>query len=96
LGEEPFPYEFSEQDLFENIRPVVRAYNSGQFRIPILRDRYRRLSGLYDALQGQYIELAGLLIEAGGALPGHLDFRGINAAVREDCDGEEVCGHAQF
>jgi hypothetical protein len=28
-GEEPFPYEFSEQDLYENIRHDIRDYENG-------------------------------------------------------------------
>jgi|LSQX01.3.fsa_nt_gb hypothetical protein len=28
-GEEPFSYEFSEQDLYENIRHDIRDYENG-------------------------------------------------------------------
>lgn len=28
-GEEPFPYEFSEQDLYENIRHDISDYENG-------------------------------------------------------------------
>ncbi len=28
-GEEPFSYEFSEQDLYENIRHDIRGYENG-------------------------------------------------------------------
>lgn len=34
-SEEPFPYEFSKQDLYENIRHDIRDYEAGELDITI-------------------------------------------------------------
>jgi len=35
-GQEPFPYVYSEQDLFEHIRKDFRAYESGQLDVSVM------------------------------------------------------------
>ncbi len=34
-GQEPFPYEFSEQDLYANIERDIRAYEAGELNITL-------------------------------------------------------------
>jgi len=34
-SEEPFPHEFSEQDLYENIRHDIRDYETGELDISV-------------------------------------------------------------
>jgi hypothetical protein len=34
-GEEPLPYVFSEQDLYENIRKDIRKYKAGELNMKI-------------------------------------------------------------
>ena len=56
FGEEPFPHTWSNQDLFEQIRKLVIAYESGKLQldkiIPI-----EQLARKYEALKAQYIDL---------------------------------------
>ncbi len=54
--EEPFPYEWSEQDLYEQIRKLILQYNQGKLdvTIPSLEERQRIR---YEALKDSYMEL---------------------------------------
>ena len=94
LGTEPYPYEFSEQDLLENAGRLVTAYNTGTFKIPSIRARYRKLLDRYNNLQRDYIELALLYRETAGRVPKHLDHYGMTP--EEIQDGEEEEENARF
>jgi len=54
--EEPFPYEWSEQDLYEQIRKLILQYNQGKLdiTIPSAEERQRIR---YEALKDSYLEL---------------------------------------
>ncbi|WP_368487923.1 hypothetical protein [Clostridium sp. BJN0013] len=54
--EEPFPYEWSEQDLYEQIRKLILQYNQGELdiTIPSAEERQRVR---YEALKDSYLEL---------------------------------------
>lgn len=54
--EEPFPYEWSEQDLYEQIRRLIFQYNQGQLDITI-PSAEERLRIRYEALKDSYLEL---------------------------------------
>jgi hypothetical protein len=42
-GEEPFPYEFTEQDLYENIRHDICNYEAGELDVTVkTRSEYLR------------------------------------------------------
>lgn len=60
--EEPFPYEWSEQDLYEQIRKLIFLYKDGMLDIsvPSLQERQRMR---YDALKESYLELWGKVTE---------------------------------
>lgn len=54
--EEPFPNEWSEQDLYEQIRKLILQYNQGKLdiTIPSAEERQRIR---YKALKDSYLEL---------------------------------------
>jgi hypothetical protein len=53
--EEPFPYEFSEQDLYENIRRDIHDYEAGELDVTLKkRSEYRQEE--LEHLKGLYIE----------------------------------------
>lgn len=54
--EEPFPYEWSEQDLYEQIRKLILQYNQGNLdiTIPSAEERQR---ARYEALKDSYLKL---------------------------------------
>ncbi len=54
--EEPFPYEWSEQDLYEQIRKLVIQYNQGKLdiTIPSAEERFRIR---YESLKDSYLDL---------------------------------------
>jgi hypothetical protein len=56
--EEPFPYEWSEQDLYEQIRKLILQYNQGKLdvTVPSAEERQRIR---YEALKNSYLELLG-------------------------------------
>ena len=54
--EEPFPYEWSEQDLYEQIRKLMLQYNQGKLDITIPSSEERQRIR-YEALKDSYIEL---------------------------------------
>ena len=54
--EEPFPYEWSEQDLYEQIRKLILQYEDGILDINIPSYQERQMMR-YDALKESYLEL---------------------------------------
>ena len=54
--EEPFPYEWSEQDLYEQIRKLILQYEDGILDISIPSYQERQMMR-YDALKESYLEL---------------------------------------
>lgn len=54
-AEEPFPYEFSEQDLFANIRQDIRDYESGELDVKVKSPSERWQEEL-EYLKNLYIE----------------------------------------
>lgn len=77
-GDEPFPYEYSEQDLYEQIRKLVMDYHKGMVDVTLkgtelrFRQRYESLKGEYleamykiRALESEVKELKGVLLERG-------------------------------
>ena len=54
--EEPFPYEWSEQDLYEQIRKLVLQYEQGKLDITI-PSAEERCKMRYESLKGSYLEL---------------------------------------
>ena len=54
--EEPFPYEWSEQDLYEQIRKLIFQYQHGELDIAIPSAEERQKIR-YEALKDNYIEL---------------------------------------
>jgi hypothetical protein len=67
--EEPFPFEWSDQDLYEQIRKLVMEYNDGMLVIPPIPSKYRRLKRRYEEIQKHFIRLAELYFERCGELP---------------------------
>jgi hypothetical protein len=54
-AEEPFPYEFSEQDLYTNIRRDISAYEAGELDTAVKSPSVRWLEE-HEYLQQLYIE----------------------------------------
>lgn len=54
-SEEPFPYEYTEQDLYEQIRKLVKKYHEGLLDVT-LKGPELRLKQQYDALKDEYID----------------------------------------
>jgi len=54
--EEPFPYELSEQDLYEQIRKLMLQYNQGKLDVTLPSSEERQRIR-YEALKDSYIEL---------------------------------------
>lgn len=54
--EEPFPYEWSEQDLYEQIRKLVLQYNQGKLDVTIPSSKERQRIR-YETLKDSYMEL---------------------------------------
>lgn len=53
-NEEPFPYEYTEQDLYEQIRKMVMNYHKGLLSVA-LKGSELRLKQRYETLKGDYI-----------------------------------------
>lgn len=60
--EEPFPYEWREQDLYEQIRKLIFQYEQGKLDISVPSFPERQ-SMRYDALKESYLELLGEVTE---------------------------------
>lgn len=56
--EEPFPYEWSERDLYEQIRKLILQYNQGQLDITIPSVEESQILR-YESLKYNYLELLG-------------------------------------
>lgn len=54
-AQEPFPYEFTEQDLFANIERDIRAYEAGELDITF-KSQSDRWQDEREYLQNLYIE----------------------------------------
>ena len=54
--EEPFPYEWSEQDLYEQIRKLILQYEQGKLDITIPSAEERRKIR-YESLKDSYLQL---------------------------------------
>lgn len=54
--EEPFPYEWSEQDLYEQIRKLILQYEQGKLNITI-PSKEERQKMRYESLKDSYLEL---------------------------------------
>lgn len=54
-AKEPFPYEFSEQDLYANIWRDIRDYEAGELDVTVKRPSERRQEER-EYLQNLYIE----------------------------------------
>ena len=86
--EEPFPYEWSEQDLYEQIRKLSRAYDKGELTIPAIPSKYARLLKRYNDLQNEIVDLAILYYSQCGKLPGQFDY--LNPIAAANAGGLEV------
>lgn len=56
-GQEPFPYEFSEQDLYTNINHDIRAYEAGALDVTV-KSPAQRWQEEREYLQNLYVEKA--------------------------------------
>lgn len=67
--EELFPYEWSEQDLYEQIRRLIFQYEEGalDISVPSIQERQRMR---YDALKESYLELLGDVTELKDTISG--------------------------
>ncbi len=54
-AEEPFPYEFSQQDLYANIKRDINAYDAGKLDVT-LKSQLQRLQKEREYLQNLYAE----------------------------------------
>lgn len=77
-ADEPFPYEYSEQDLYEQIRKLVMNYHRGLVDVTIkgpelrlkqqfesLKDDYIEAMCRIQSLENEVKELRGMLLERG-------------------------------
>lgn len=76
--EEPFPYEWTAQDLAEQIKSHVKSYKNGELDVTI-KPPTERLRERYEALKEEYMDLAceahllmKVVEEAGLTLPDEL------------------------
>ena len=60
--EDPFPYEWSGQDLYEQIRKLIFQYEEGVLDISV-PDHQERQRIRYDDLKESYLELLGEVTE---------------------------------
>ena len=67
--EDPFPYEWSEQDLYEQIRKLIFQYEKGVLDISVPEPQERQKMR-YDDLKESYLELLGEVTELRGTISG--------------------------
>jgi hypothetical protein len=67
--EGPFPYEYTEQDLCEQIRKLANEYNAGRLAIPSIPSRHKRLQKRCGELKKDFPGAAPLYCERCGGLP---------------------------
>jgi len=81
--DEPFPYEWSEQDLYEQIRKLISQYEHGvlDISVPSHQERQRRR---YDALKDSYLELMGEVIELRETISGAAELLCKNKRIPSD------------
>ena len=60
--EEPFPYQWSEQDLYEQIRKLIHQYEQGALDISV-PSKEERQKIRYESLKDSYLELLGETIQ---------------------------------
>jgi len=76
-GQEPFPYEFSEQDLYTNIDHDIRVYDAGELDVTVKSPSERwleereYLQNLYIAKAGEAQEFADYVAELERILSAH-------------------------
>jgi len=66
--EEPFPNEWSEQDLYEQIRKLIFQYEQGKLDIAIPSTE-ERLKMSYESLKDSYMELLSETIHLRKVIP---------------------------
>jgi hypothetical protein len=54
-GEEPFPYEYTEQDLYEQIRKLIYQYQEGRLDISV-KSPLEKIRMNYSYLQQEYAD----------------------------------------
>ena len=79
LGDEPFPYEWTEQDLDENIRRIVGEHRDGRLAVPPAESKYKRLLRRHEELQKDFLGLLAEYHSLRGALPGKFDWHASHA-----------------
>ena len=67
--EDPFPYEWSEQDLYEQIRKLIFQYEEGMLDISVPEPQERQKIR-YDDLKESYLELLREVTELRGTING--------------------------
>ena len=60
--EDPFPYEWSEQDLYEQVRKLIFQYKDGMLDISVAEPQERLRMRYYD-MKESYLELLGEVTE---------------------------------
>ncbi len=76
-GQEPFPYEFSEQDLYTNIDHDIRAYEAGELDVTVKspserwQEEREYLQNLYSAKACEARELSEYVDELERMLSAH-------------------------
>ena len=76
-GQEPFPYEFSEQDLYTNIDHDIHAYEAGELDVTVKspselwQEEREYLQNLYTAKACEVQELTGYVAELERILSEH-------------------------
>jgi len=83
--EEPFPNEWSEQDLYEQIRKLAMTHKKGKLDTTV-KPPIQRLRERYEELQGEYMDLAFDV----QALLHILEENGIDSPFKVSGDKEEV------
>ena len=87
--EEPFPYEWSEQDLYEQIRNLVNEYNAGNLVVPLIPYKLKRLQNRYHELQKDFLDLVQQYYERCGGLPQQFGYLSMSISGYVDTEEEE-------
>ena len=91
FGEEPFPYEYSEQDLHEQMRKLIMKYHNGQLDIS-LRGHENLLKQRHEELKDEYLDALSRI----GSLENEIDrlkslLTKHNVIFTDECAGDEGC-----
>ena len=82
--EDPFPYEWREQDLYEQIRKLIFQYEEGVLDISVPEPQERQRMR-YDDLKESYMELLGEVTELRDTISGAAKLLGKSSHIsRED------------